>query len=222
MGTRMIQLLLMLLPWSLRRALLRRLCGFEIGPGATIGFALVRAERVSLGPNARIGHLTLVKGLDAIILAESARVGPLNWITGFPSGNRASFTHVVDRTPVLVVGEHSAITGRHYIDCTGGFFIGRFSTFAGWGSQVVSHSIDLPSNRQDAAPIRVGDYSFVGTRSVLLKGSALPDYSVLAAGSVLSKHFDEPFSLISGVPATRVRALSPDLAYFKRSVGMVS
>jgi carbonic anhydrase/acetyltransferase-like protein (isoleucine patch superfamily) len=75
--------------------------------------------------------------------------------------------------------------------------------------------------RQRAAPVKVGRNCFVGTRSILLKGAALPDCSVLGAGSVLTSGEETPFSLYSGNPAKRVRALAPEAKYFNRQDGVI-
>jgi carbonic anhydrase/acetyltransferase-like protein (isoleucine patch superfamily) len=72
-----------------------------------------------------------------------------------------------------------------------------------------------------SAAVRIGRYCFVGTGSVLLKGSELPDCSVLAAGSSLSHAFDEAFMLYSGVPAKPVKPLDRDAEYFRRARGFV-
>jgi acetyltransferase-like isoleucine patch superfamily enzyme len=121
----------------------------------------------------------------------------------------------------LILGEHAAITNRHLIDCTDRVTIGKFTTIAGFQSQLLSHSIDIEKNRQDSKPICIGDYCFLGTNCVLLGGSALPDYSVLGAKSLLNKAHMETHRLYGGVPAKPLKELARDLAYFKRTEGFV-
>jgi acetyltransferase-like isoleucine patch superfamily enzyme len=99
--------------------------------------------------------------------------------------------------------------------------IGSFTTFAGFQSQILTHSIDLENNRQSSAPVRIGDYCFVGTNSVFLGGSALPDYCVLGAKSLVNKSFSDTHTLYGGVPAQAIKKLSPELKYFTRSEGFV-
>jgi len=69
--------------------------------------------------------------------------------------------------------------------------------------------------------VRIGDYCFVGTNSVLLGGSALPDFCVLGAKSLLNKTFTETYQLYGGVPARPIQKLSPDCKYFQRTKGFV-
>ena len=214
-------LISMLLPWSMRRSFLEKQFGYTLHPTSRIGFAWVFPERLIMEANSSIGDLTICKNIALLHLREHALIGRGNWITGFPLGPSPHFASETDRRPELIIGEHSAITHRHLIDCTNSITIGRFTTFAGFQSQMLTHSIDIEHNRQASAPIRIGDYCFVGTNSVLLGGSALPDYSVLGAKSLLNKAFTEPYHLYGGVPAKQVQALPREYAYFNRATGFV-
>ncbi|WP_284124061.1 acyltransferase [Parerythrobacter aestuarii] len=216
------QILLLPLPWFIRRPLLSLVPGFAIGKGARIGRSIIAAARLEMGEGAIIGHLTVVKGLARLELGEGARLGNLNWVTAVPLSAREFFRHLPERDPSLVLEEQAAITHRHLIDCTGGVRIGAFATFAGWHSQIISHSFDFRASRQDAAPISVGRYSFVGSRAILLKGSSLPERSVLGAGSVYEARDEATLGLYRGNPAQRVGELPDDLGYFQRTTGFVA
>jgi hypothetical protein len=216
----LIQLLGLVLPWPIRRLLLQRLLRWEIADGARIGRSVLLVGHVCLGLGSRIGHLTFAKGLSLLEVGCKGRIGNLNWITGASKGSKF-FHDQPDRFPSLLLGDHASVTHRHLIDCTDSVKIGDFTTFGGWGSQILTHSIDVRLNRQRAAPVYIGCYCFVGTRVVLLKGAALPSYSVLSAGSVLARHETATHHLYSGNPASPVRALSEDLPYFQREVGYV-
>lgn len=211
----------MFLPWPLRRALLRSSFGYEIADDSRIGLSFVYPRKLVLKGGARIGHLTLCKDIDLLELGESAIIGNLNWITGFPSGIQGHFVHQADRRPELVLGRHSAVTNRHLIDCTESIHIGAFATFAGFASQLLTHSINLETSRQEALPITIGDYCFVGTNCVLLGGSALPAYSVLGAKSLLNRAYTERYFLYGGVPAKPIKALPESTRYFQRTTGYV-
>jgi UDP-3-O-[3-hydroxymyristoyl] glucosamine N-acyltransferase len=171
--------------------------------------------------DSRIDHLTVCKNIDLLHLKAHASIGRGNWITGFPLGPSRHFADEKDRRPQLIVGEHSAVTHRHLIDCTNSVTIGKFTTVAGFQSQIVTHSIDIEKNCQTSASVRIGDYCFVGTNCVLLGGSALPDFCVLGAKSLLNKSFTESHQLYGGVPARPIQKLSPDCKYFRRTEGFV-
>lgn len=204
-----VQFFLLFLPWCCRRFLLCRLFGYKIDPSARIGLSLIFPTYLELGKKAKIGHLTLCRRIDALILRDDSGMGSLNFITGFSSSNKEHFTHVEGRQCELVLNKGVGMTGRKYIDCTGGIYIGEFSTIAGLWTQILTHSIDVYQSRQHAAPVHIGKYCFVGTGSILLPGASLPDYSILGAGSVLNKNYSEGGILYAGVPAVPKKKLNP-------------
>lgn len=219
---RFIQLLICLFPWPLKRRLLSRFWGYEIHPSARIGLAYVYPDRLRMGAGARIGHLTVAVHLHEIDMREHALIGRINWITGYPLNGKDFFAEEDNRLPALRLGEHAAITNRHLIDCTNTVTVGRFTTMAGFRSQILTHSIDLNACHQSSAPVHIGEYCFIGTGCILLAGSALPDRSVLAAGSTLTKAHVEPQTLYAGLPAVRKKTLSADAKYFRRDKGYVN
>jgi len=218
---KILMLLSLFLPWKIRRLFLERQFGYKIHPTCRIGFSCIFPLRLIMEAGSRIEHLTVCKNIDLLHLKSHASIGRANWITGFPPGSSHHFAKEKDRRPELIVGEHAAITHRHFIDCTNSVVIGKFTTMAGFQSQIVTHSIDIEKNRQASSPVRIGDYCFIGTNCVLLGGSALPDYSVLGAKSLLNKGFTESHQLYGGVPAEPIKKLSPDCQYFQRSEGFV-
>jgi acetyltransferase-like isoleucine patch superfamily enzyme len=218
---KLLMLLSVILPWSLRRRLLCRWCGYELHPASRIGLSWIFPQRLTMKAGARIGNGTVCKGLGLVQLGECASIGNGCWITGFPPGGKDFFMHQPERRPELIVGKHSAITNRHLIDCTATVRIGEFTTFAGFQSQILSHSIDLEVSRQSSQPVTIGDYCFIGTNCVLLGGAALPDYCVLGAKSLLNKSFEQTHYLYGGVPARPLKELPKEMAYFHRKEGMV-
>lgn len=218
---RILLLLSALLPWPLRRSFLEKQFGYSIHPTSRIGFCWIFPKRLIMEENSRIGHFTVCKDIDLLHLGPYAIIGPLNWITGFPSGPSRHFAHQPDRRPELIVEAHAGISSRHLIDCTAQVRIGTFATIGGFRSQFITHSIDLKANRQSAEPIEIGEYCFVGTNCVVLGGSSLPHHSILGAQSLLNKRLDEPYRLYGGVPAKPIKELSPEMEYFRRTEGFV-
>jgi len=216
-----LKFLSLLLPWPLRRRLLSLIFGYRLHPTSRIGWAWIFPKQLSMDAHSQIGHLTLCKGLDLLQLGPYASIGRGNWITGFPAGSSKHFVHQDNRRPRLLIGEHASITHRHLIDCTDTVSIGDFSTFAGFRSQILTHSIDIETCCQTSAPVSIGKYCFLGTDCVVLGGSLLPDNSVLGAKSLLNKQYHEEYWLYAGVPAKPVKRLANDLAYFSRPVGFV-
>ncbi|MEI6335446.1 MAG: hypothetical protein WCS87_12865 [Methylococcaceae bacterium] len=221
---KILSLLIIPLPWFLKRLFYKLFFNYQLHPTSRIGLSLILVDKLSLGKGARIGNLSVIKGLYNIQLGEFSSIGNLNWISAFPlDSNSPHFQHEADqRIPELVLGEHAAITNRHLIDCTNRIEIKRFSTFAGFKSTVLTHSIDLKECRQSSKPITIGEYCFIGTGCILLGGTVIPDYSVLAAGSTINKPMDSTYSLYGGTPARFIKRLeNENLQYFKRTTGYV-
>jgi carbonic anhydrase/acetyltransferase-like protein (isoleucine patch superfamily) len=220
--TNLLRFVSLLLPWPLRRGFLEKQFGYQIHPTASIGFAWVFPSRLIMEQETRIDHLTVCKNIDLLHLKAHSVIGRGNWITGFPLGPSRHFAHQGDRRPELVIEEHSAITHRHLIDCTNSVRIGKFTTVAGFQSQIITHWIDIHENRQTSAPIQIGDYCFVGTNCVLIGGSALPSFCVLGAKSLLNKSFTETHQLYGGAPARAIQPLPAESKYFQRTEGFVA
>ena len=216
-----VRLVALFMPWALKRRLFVHVLKYEIAPSAHIGFSWVAPRHLVMLSGARISSGVTAVHLDKITMGENSRIGRGCWITGFPGSSSSHFSHIAGRVSELFLGRESAITKNHHIDCTATIHIGEFSTVAGYQSQLLTHSIDIHECRQDAKPIRIGDYCFVGTNVVVLGGASLGDCSVLGAKSLLRGQFHETHVLVAGVPAKVVNTISPDAKYFKRPSGFV-
>ncbi len=214
--------LVVIFPWKIRRLILNRFYHYNIHPKARIGFSYIYPKHLIMEEGATIGHLNVAIHLDKITMGKNSIISRGNWITGFPMGtNSRHFSHNKERNSELIIGKESAITKEHHIDCTDMIRIGDFVTVAGYRSQLLTHSIDVYEGRQDSHPIVIGDYCFVSTGVKILGGSVLPDHSVLGAGAVLTKKYIEPFKLYAGVPANPVKDIIHCAKYFNRDKGFV-
>jgi acetyltransferase-like isoleucine patch superfamily enzyme len=211
--------LLLPFPWRLRRWALVRLFGYDIHPTAYVGRSLILARHVSMGEHSKIGDLNVIHHVARVSLGAHVIIGNLNWITARPVTD-IDRKDIVHRSE-LVLADHAAITHRHLIECTDSIHIGEFSMVSGWRSQLLTRGLDLKASRQSAEPLVIGRYCLVGTGCILLKGTALPDCTVLAAGSVLAHVQTETHAIYSGVPAISVKPLDPELGYFTRDYGPV-
>ena len=208
----LILLALWLLPASRVKNRLLTACGHSVAPSATARSNLVwKVRAFEMAANARINRWNLIKGLTKVRLSDSATIGKNNVISAHGSYAR------IPGSGRLELGDHAYVTSRHGLDCSGSFILGPFSALAGFGSQVLTHSIDLTRNAQSAYPIVIGERSFVGARCLLLGGAQLPSRSVLAAGSVLTDADRADEGLWAGVPA-RYKSTVEGL-WFDRTVG---
>lgn len=171
----------------------------------------------------RIGNFNFIRNLDILELGEDAGIGNFNNITGYPGARKGSFGHLKNRVCRLVLSPMSGITSRHYVDCTAGVTVGKRTTIAGIRSTILTHSIDVYLNRQDAKPIYIGEGCFIGTNVILLPGVQIADYCVVAAGSVVNKSLTTGGVVYAGNPAGLKLELDINSTkYFRRDKGNVS
>lgn len=71
-----------------------------------------------------------------------------------------------------------------------------------------SHSIlNINGNRINSAQdIHIGNHCWIGLKSIILKGTKIPDNTIIGAGSLCNKKFEENNTIIAGVPAKIVKS----------------
>lgn len=212
-----IKILIIFLPWIIRRYILNKFYHYQIHPTAHIGLSYIYPKQLIMGEGARIGHLNVAIHLELIQMDKNCSISQKNWITGFPLKDKSNFQDFPDRKPYLIMKEDSSITKQHHIDCTDMVIVGEFTTIAGYGTQILSHSFSLEKNSQACAPIQIGHHCWVGTRSIILPGSVLPPQSVLGAGAVLQRKYTESFVLYGGVPAKYIKKMDETYEFFHRT-----
>jgi acetyltransferase-like isoleucine patch superfamily enzyme len=207
---------MVVLPWWIRRRAYSWLFGWRLHPTSHIGLSLVSADVVILAEQARIGHFTVIRDLTILELGAASLIGNWNWITAAPV-----FRGTAESAGILRIGPESAVTSRHYIDCSGGVDIGTFVTLAGVCSTILTHQINRTSSAQTIAPVTIGDRSLISSNVRFVPGAAIPADSVVGMGAVVVGHLEEPNHLYVGVPARAVKTLAGTDAYLHRSLGRV-
>lgn len=215
-----------LLPNAIKKPLYRALFGYRLGPGTSIGLALLDAQRVDLAAEAHIGHFNVILRVGEFEAGSHTRIGSLNIIRGGKRVRLGDYSavmrlNVLNAIPdhdcttepqsVLDVGAGTVITSGHRIDFTDRVTLGKNVIIGGRNSSFWTH------NRQETAPIEVGNFCYLGSEVRLAPGAKLPDDCILGLGSVLTGAVDESRSLVAGVPAKIVRPLNAsDLARIRR------
>ncbi len=215
---RVLNLFLGLFPSSrVKNFMLNRL-GHRIHSSASVApNFIVGSTRLELAPNSRIGPFNVLRNLVVLQLGEGAEIGQWNWLSAAPLLIEARHSPSSGR---VTVGAESAITSRHYFDASGGIEIDEFVTVAGARSVFMSHGIDVTDAVLDSAPITIGRYAMVGGSCSFLLGAHVPEYSVVAMGSVVIAGLTEGRSLYAGVPARLKKPV--DGKYFERTSGPVA
>jgi acetyltransferase-like isoleucine patch superfamily enzyme len=208
-----------LLPGFLKRAVYRRVFGYEIGSGVRIGVSVLDAARCRIEDGASIGHGNLILGVGELAIGDHARIGYGNILRGGDSIVLARYSEVIrlnvinaipendcitNPVPRFTLGAGSVVTSGHRFDFTDTIEIGKRTIVGGRNSSFWTH------NRQRTKPIRLGDYVYMGSEVRAAPGVEIPSYCIVGLGSVLIGRITQPHTLISGHPAAVVRPLSED------------
>lgn len=109
------------------------------------------------------------------------------------------------------IGYNSLIgQSGNYIQGAGHVHIGNYVQFA-TNIGILSANHDLyDQNKYNYAPIKIGDYSWVGMNAVITAGVELGPRTIVAAGAVVTKSFPDGFCVLAGVPAKVIKHLDKD------------
>ncbi|MCD8189990.1 MAG: sugar O-acetyltransferase [Clostridiales bacterium] len=98
-------------------------------------------------------------------------------------------------------------SGCHFQDQGGievgdGVFLGHNVVLA-----TINHDLDPAQNRKNHyAPIKIGAHVWVGSNATVLPGVTVGEWSVVAAGAVVTKDVP-PYTVVGGVPAKLIRKI---------------
>jgi acetyltransferase-like isoleucine patch superfamily enzyme len=113
----------------------------------------------------------------------------------------------------LKIGANTVIGHRATLDARGGLSIGNHVNFSSevmiWTAQ---HDYRSPAFDTDFKPVFIGDYVWLGPRSIILPGVTVAEGAVVAAGAVVTKDV-EPYAVVGGVPARKIADRPGNLNY---------
>lgn len=146
------------------------------------------------------------KGLYTLIrIHKDSYIEMGNKVRVFSGGNLiAALGGVIHLGNDFTMNQQALIYASTYV------FFGNHSGLS-WESQVMDSDFHYTFNQNTKIvmdcrkPIMIGNYCYLGNRTTVMKGSFLPDYSILAGGSLLNKDFSNVNSkgnVFAGTPAT--------------------
>ena len=100
---------------------------------------------------------------------------------------------------------------HNYIEAWNGIEIGEYTNI-GPGVGIISANHHPVDNAQHikAAPIRIGKFCWLGMNAIILPAVELGDFTVVGAGSVVTKSFPEGYCVLAGNPARIIKHLNKD------------
>lgn len=113
----------------------------------------------------------------------------------------------------IIIGEDTIIGFRSFLDGRDKLEIGDHVDIA---SEVMIYNSEHDINATDfhaiLAPVKIGNYSFIGPRSIILPDVEIGDSSIIAAGAVVTKNI-ESHSIVGGIPAKTIGTRSKHSEY---------
>lgn len=104
-------------------------------------------------------------------------------------------------TPNIEIGEDAIIGSNCFLDGRDNLKIGSHVDIA---SDVMIYNSEHNINSEDfhavTAPVEIGDYVFIGPRSIILPGVKIGKGAIVGAGAVVTKDVAD-FAIVGGVPA---------------------
>jgi acetyltransferase-like isoleucine patch superfamily enzyme len=133
----------------------------------------------------------------------------LNW-----GGNKKVYwpvhytSQVYDAQNIIVgVDAYPGIMRGCYITGRGGITIGDYTQIAP-NVIIVSANHDVYDSRKHISePIKIGKYCWIGAGAKIMPGVEIGDWTIVAAGAVVTKSFQEGYCIIAGVPAKKIKEL---------------
>lgn len=104
----------------------------------------------------------------------------------------------------IEIGDDTIIGDNCFLDGRAKLKIGDHVDIA---SQVLiyneEHNISSLDFEASRSPVEIGDYVFIGPRSIILPGVKIGKGAVVAAGAVVTKNVPE-FAIVAGIPAVKI------------------
>ena len=208
-----------ILPSFLKRPLYRLFFGYKVGKRVRIGLSIIDAGECHIDDDVQIGHFNVVTRVHKLVIKDHVRIGHLNIIRGGAEVSIGRYCEIMRMNeinsipdpdvvnkidPVFLLGDGSIVTTGHKIDFTDRVEIGRRVILGGRNSSIWTH------NRQRTLPITIGSLVYMGSEIRMAPGSTIPARSIVGIGSVITAALTEEGTLIAGVPAKTIKALTQE------------
>ena len=116
----------------------------------------------------------------------------------------------IQKDAELTIGNFLHATSRGKIICSSKITIGKYFRL-GWEGLIMDtdwHSIYNLSTKtfsQKSKEIIIGDYVWLATGVSVMKGSKIPNFTIVAGKSLVNREFEEECSLYAGSPAKLIK-----------------
>jgi acetyltransferase-like isoleucine patch superfamily enzyme len=129
-------------------------------------------------------------------------------------------SQVTDSQNIYIgVDAYAGLMKGCYIQGKGGIYIGDYTQIAP-NVVIVSANHDLyDSRKHNKAAVKIGKYCWLGAGCKIMPGVELGDFTIVAAGAVVTKSFVNGYCVIAGVPAIAIKELDKSKCFpFKNKI----
>jgi acetyltransferase-like isoleucine patch superfamily enzyme len=103
------------------------------------------------------------------------------------------------------------VFGVYYQNFDAKIIMGRGTYIApNVGIITANHDIKDPDKHVEGKDVVIGEKCWIGMNSVVLPGVTLGDNTVVAAGSVVTKSFEDGYVVLAGVPAKIIKVIDKE------------
>jgi len=108
------------------------------------------------------------------------------------------------------IGTAPGLSPGCYIQGGGKIYIGDYTIVAP-NVGIISANHELTDHRKHKeGTVEIGSYCWIGMNAVILPDVVLGDYTMVAAGAMVTKSFEEGYCVIGGNPARVIKHLNKD------------
>ena len=157
---------------------------YKIGKNVKIGKCIINAKMATIGDNVLIRHQNTIS-CNVLNIDDRVSIHSGNTIMG--SGN-------------FKIGKNSRIINNHYIDLYNDVSIGCNTWLAGRNSQIWTHG-SLYTKKGKDLTVCIGDYVYISSNTSIAPGVVIGNNNLIGLGSVVSKSYLDPNTIIAGNPA---------------------
>lgn len=104
-----------------------------------------------------------------------------------------------------------------YIQAIGKIYIGDYTQIAPNVGIISSNHLLEDNSVHLTDQVRIGRYCWIGMGAVILPGVILGDYTIVGAGSIVTRSFPDGYCVIVGNPAREVKKLNKESCVFHKS-----
>lgn len=97
--------------------------------------------------------------------------------------------------------------GNYISSHVGTIYIGDYTQIAPNVGIIAQNHLLTDNRKYEPKNVVIGKYCWIGMGAIILPGVVLGDYTIVAAGAVVSKSFENGYCVIGGNPARQIKVL---------------